>query len=406
MKILFISPWYPQPPDNGAKIRITNLLSALCSQHEVALVAAHQPASLPAVAAASPLSECQKIIPVPWSPQPVQGVYRLLSFIWAKPDWVFFIPDLAMYTAISQAVQDEHFDLVISYELSTVGYFPAHRPLPLILEDVELGGYLANNGPTTFVSQVRRWLFLWKLQRALQAVKESVSAYTVPSATEAAHLHKLLPNAAPVEIVPNCLDATQYANIVATPQPATLIFTGALTFPANYDAVVYFLREIYPLIKQEISAVRLVVTGRHDGIALPLAEQDESVQLLGFVEDVRPHIAGSWTAIVPLLTGGGTRFKILEAMALGTPVVSTSKGAEGLIAQADRHLLIGDTSQAFAAAVIQLCRDQALRERLSMAGKQLVAEEYTWQAVAPRYLAWIEQVIQASKSKEPNRRRV
>lgn len=406
MKVLFISPWYPDPPDNGAKIRITNLLSTLCSQYEVTLVTAHQPSSLPATVTASPLSKCQKVIAIPWSPQPVRHLPRLLSFIWAKPDWVFFIPNPAMYAAISQAVQNEQFDLVISYELSTVGYFPAHKPLPLILEDVELGGYLVNNGQTTFVNQVRRRLFLWKLQRALQAVKDSVSAYTVPSTTEAAHLRKLLPDAAPVKIVPNCLDGTQYADIVAMPQPATLIFTGALTFRANYDAVVYFLREIYPLIKQEIPAVRLVVTGRHDGIALPLAEQDESVQLLGFVEDVRPHIAGSWTAIVPLLTGGGTRFKILEAMALGTPVVSTSKGAEGLIAQADRHLLIGDTSQAFAAAVIQLCRDQALRERLSMAGKQLVAEEYTWQAVAPRYLAWIEQVIQASKSKEPNRRRV
>lgn len=406
MKLLFISPWYPDPPDNGAKIRITNLLSVLCSQYEVSLVAAHQPSSLPAAVPASPLSKCQKVIAIPWTPQPVRGLPRLLSFVWAKPDWVFFIPNPAMYAAISQAVQNEQFDLVISYELSTVGYFPAHRPLPLILEDVELGGYLVNKEQTSFLGQMRRRLFLWKLQRALQAVKDSVSAYTVPSATEAAHLQKLLPDAAPVEIVPNCLDGMQYDDIVATAQPATLIFTGALTFRANYDAVVYFLREIYPLIKQEIPAVRLVITGRHDGIVLPIAEQDESVQLLGFVEDVRPHIAGSWVAIVPLLTGGGTRFKILEAMALGTPVVSTSKGAEGLIAQTGRHLLIADTSPAFATAVVQLCRDQALRERLSIASKQLVAEEYTWQTVASRYLAWVEQVIQASKSKVPNRKTV
>jgi glycosyltransferase involved in cell wall biosynthesis len=121
------------------------------------------------------------------------------------------------------------------------------------------------------------------------------------------------------------------------------------------------------------------------------------VTLTGFVDDVRPLIAQSWISVVPLHTGGGTRLKILEAMALGTPVVATSKGAEGLDVQSGRHLLIADTPEAFAQSAIRLLKEPELRRQLAKSAYQLIREKYDWAVVIPRFLALTERVAHPRK---------
>jgi len=108
---------------------------------------------------------------------------------------------------------------------------------------------------------------------------------------------------------------------------------------------------------------------------------------------VRPLIASAWASIAPLQQGGGTRLKILEALALQTPVVATSKGAEGLDARHDEHLLIADAPDEFANQVVRLLQDPALRQRLAANGARLVSEQYDWANVMPRFLNLVEQII-------------
>jgi glycosyltransferase involved in cell wall biosynthesis len=114
--------------------------------------------------------------------------------------------------------------------------------------------------------------------------------------------------------------------------------------------------------------------------------------LTGFVDDVRPLIARSWASIVPLHTGGGTRLKILEAMALRTPVIATSKGAEGLDVQSGKHLLIADTPETFVQQVVRLLRQPQLRENLAEEAYALVREKYDWQVIMPHFLNLIEEI--------------
>lgn len=395
MKILFVSPWYPYPPDNGAKLRISNLLTTLSSEHCVTLIAAHDPAVIPNAILEGPLALCEKVIPVPWLPHSVGGMRRILSFLWPKPEWVFFAPSSQMRAAIAQALYLDSYDLLITYELSTLGYMDVWGRVPVLLEDVELGGYGVGSGMQSPLTNGRRELFLWKLRCTLRHVLPRVTACTVPSKVEGELLKQLTPEGVAVEIIENCLDGARYREILAQPKLETLIFTGALTFGANFEAVSYFLVEVYPRIKHELPNVCFCITGKNDGVNLPLAAADPSVTMAGFLEDVRPLIAGSWISVVPLLRGGGTRFKILEALALGTPVVSTSKGAEGLGVIPGEHLLIADNPADFAAAVVKLCRDRALRARLSEMGQRFVLENYTWEAVAPRYLALVERVARS-----------
>ena len=128
----------------------------------------------------------------------------------------------------------------------------------------------------------------------------------------------------------------------------------------------YFLAEIYPGIRQQVGNASLTITGNTSGVRLTDLQLDDSVHLSGYVDDIRPVIAGAAVCVVPLRQGSGTRLKILEAMALGTPVVSTSKGAEGLDVTPGHDILIADEPAEFANQVIRLLRDAALRERLAV----------------------------------------
>jgi glycosyltransferase involved in cell wall biosynthesis len=136
----------------------------------------------------------------------------------------------------------------------------------------------------------------------------------------------------------------------------------------------------------------VTITGDHADLPLPPAD---NLALTGFVDDVRPLIASAWVSLVPIRVGGGTRLKILEAMALGTPVVATSKGTEGLDAKHGEHLLIADSPEAFAEAVIRLLQEPGLRRRLADKAYQLVQERYDLAALIPRFLDLVERVAQA-----------
>ena len=173
-----------------------------------------------------------------------------------------------------------------------------------------------------------------------------------------------------------------------------LIFTGAFTYHVNYEGALWFVERVLPLVQAQISHVRLTITGNHADLPFP---QIEAVVRTGFVDDVRPLIAGADVCVVPIWQGGGTRLKILEAMALGTPVVATSKGAEGLDAQSGIHLLIADQPAAFADAVVQLLTDPSLRQRLAEHGRTLVEQHYSWSLVMPRFLQLVERLTAANR---------
>ena len=149
-----------------------------------------------------------------------------------------------------------------------------------------------------------------------------------------------------------------------------------------------FTRSI-PRLQAEIPDVCLTITGDHANLPLP---STENVTLTGFVDDIRPLIASSWISLAPIQVGGGTRLKILEAMALRTPVVATSKGAEGLDATPGEHLLIADTPEAFAATTVRLLREPELRQYLADNAYQLVSQKYDWAAAMPQFLNLVDRV--------------
>jgi glycosyltransferase involved in cell wall biosynthesis len=205
------------------------------------------------------------------------------------------------------------------------------------------------------------------------------------SDTDRDTLHRLYQQSlnAPVSVIPTGVDTTYF-----TPQPQDpsgarrLVFTGSMDWLPNEDAVLYFCREILPIIREAEPDVTFTIVGRSPTPAVRRLAEDPSVEVTGRVKDVRPYLAASAVYVVPLRIGGGTRLKIFEAMSTGRSVVSTTIGAEGLPAEDGRHLLLADGPQVFAQSVIRMLRDVPARTRIEREARALVAGHYDWEAAA------------------------
>jgi polysaccharide biosynthesis protein PslH len=176
------------------------------------------------------------------------------------------------------------------------------------------------------------------------------------------------PNALPVIVRPD------------TAESDCIVFSGNLEYHPNVQAVRWFRSQIWPRIRERSSSVQWKLIGRNEHAIRSIVGDDNRIVLTGAVDDAVAALAEAKICVVPLLSGSGTRFKILEAWAAGRAVVSTSLGAEGLGAMHEKHLLIADDAAAFADAVTHLLQDPALRQQLGDAGRELYLERFTWEA--------------------------
>jgi len=218
-----------------------------------------------------------------------------------------------------------------------------------------------------------------------------VSPVEVPS------VQAMVGQEAEVTVIPNGVDCAHNRPGLAQSRPNALVYNGALTYSANYDAMRWFLTFVYPQIKAKQPGVSLTITGSTQGVELDGLALDSSVSLTGYVEDVRMPVTEAAVCVVPIRQGGGTRLKILEAMALGTPVVATSKGAEGLAVVDGEHLLIADEPAAFADATLRLLRDGGLRNRLTSSARALVEAKYDWAHIGRRFVDLVEETVDLRK---------
>lgn len=395
MHILFLSRWFPYPVTNGSKLRIYQLLTGLAAHHEVTLVSFADEAGLdPAPPQLGALCKIAHV--VPWKPFTPRSWPARFGFLQMAPRSVVASYSPQMAHAIVQTLAQQPFDLVIASQLATAGYVRHFGQTPALFEEVEVGVlYEPYRQAATFKRRLRHSLTWFKHRHYLAQVLRQFCACTVASPRERDLVRAVQSRSAAIEVIPNCVSLADYAALETVPQPATLIFTGSFRYFANYEAMCWFVQEVLPLVQAQCPETALTITGDSANQPLPPARH---VQVTGVVPDVRPLLAQAWCSIAPIHSGGGTRLKILEAMALGTPVVTTSKGCEGIDAQDGVHLLVADTPQAFADAILRLFADPELRRRLAIQGYELVRTHYDWAMTLPRFLHFIERVAKAPTS--------
>jgi len=186
----------------------------------------------------------------------------------------------------------------------------------------------------------------------------------------------------PAHVVPTGVDTDYFAPSPSGPDSREMVFTGSMDWLPNEDAMVFFCRDVLPIIRAQEPAVRLTIVGRAPTPAVKRLADAAFVQVTGRVDDVRPYMKDAAVYVVPLRIGGGTRLKIFEAMAMGKAVVSTTVGAEGLPVTSGDHVMLADDPRTFADAVVRLMRNVDRRREIEAAARALVVERYDWSAVA------------------------
>jgi glycosyltransferase involved in cell wall biosynthesis len=205
------------------------------------------------------------------------------------------------------------------------------------------------------------------------------------SENEQAALSRLVPGIS-VEVIPNGLDLRQFAPITGADEerPDQLIFTGTMDFRPNVDAVTWFARLVWPVIRQARPEARFVIVGRRPSPVVEALKAIPGIEVTGRVPDVQPYIRQSTLFVLPMRMGGGVRFKLLEALAMGKAVVTTSFGADGVPLTADREAVFADSPADFAQNCLALLADPTRRSRLAEAGRAFVAANFDWLSIAPR----------------------
>ena len=383
MNILFLSRWFPYPPDNGSKLRIYNLIRQLAVQHTVDLISfTSDEISDKHLAPMQPFCRCIETVSYrPFKPRRFKAILGALSPL---PRSVLDTDNTQMHAMIQRKVQETPYDLIIASEVDMAQY-GRYLPTVKILEEIELASLQEKVRVERSPFKKLRHILMWqKWARYIVATMRAFDGCTVVSEPERQLVGSLLHKsgcATPIQVIPNGVDTAYYQGDFGKPEPDTMVFSGALTYSANYNAVDFFLREVYPLIQAKCPDVKLMITGRLNGVPVNRLPARSGVVFAGYLEDIRPTISRSWISIVPLKLGGGTRLKILESLALGTPVVSTSKGSEGLELTSNQEILIADSPSEFASAVLRLFTDPLLRQTLSHNGRQIVASRYDWQMI-------------------------
>jgi len=392
MRILFLSTWHPYPADNGSKIRIQHLLQALAARHAVSLVSfsfgTAQGGVGPGLSGALRAAETVAVDPFVTNKAPA-----LKRFLSAAPVVTRPIPQ--MQALVRRLLAEQEFDmLVVSGAVmeryageapsGTLRILEEHNSLSRMMHD----RYRAGQGS---LARGQYWLSWRKMRRYERALYGRFDLVTLVSEQDRAYSERYVrAENARIKVVPNGVDNEANPFHGARRAGSRLIYNGALTYQANYDAVRFFLAETYPAIRAAAPETTFTVTGSTKDVDLAGLDLDQSVELTGYVDDIRPLVAGATVCVIPLREGGGTRLKILEALALGTPVVSTSKGAEGLAVADGEHLLLADDPDDFARATIRLLTDEALRRKLAQNGRRLVEETYDWRQIGLHFVDLLE----------------
>lgn len=390
MNILLLTQIVPYPPDSGPKIKTYFLLRYLALHHRVTLVCFTRNAQEEADAAA--LRElAAEVHTVSLTRSTVRNALTLASSLVRGQPWIIERDDsAAMHQLLARLVREaasagQPFDLVHADQLN-MAQFAEPLALPRLLDQ--------HNAVWTVFRRVAAqerglkrllWEREWrKLKQYEGRVCRAFEAVTAVSEEDRSALVEAIGAQRDIPIIPIAVDAEREAPVARQPGARGILSLATMMWPPNIDGVLWFANSIYPLVKRQVDDTRFFVVGQRPVAEVrALPEQDPSIEVTGYVSDPTPYIAGSACLIVPLRSGGGMRVKILEALARGIPVVSTTIGYEGIDLIAGEHLLVADTAEEFAASVTQLLNDPALGARIAAAGRRRLLERYDWRAVCP-----------------------
>ena len=395
MKILFLSPTVPFPLTDGGRIRVFNLLKQIAQKSEVTLLALEtQPTDADGVVELQALGIEVHLVPNAPTLPPVSFSTLLKAFFKRQPITVARYDVPAYRRKLRTLLANETFDLV-HYEMFHVAQFHTETDLPSVLSQQNVDSAIWRRLCSETANPFYKFAY-WTQQLAFQHYERVLSpkfdAVTCTSDIDAAVFEQYCSTDA-IEIIPNGVDITHYQPDFAAEAPAHLIYIGSMDWYPNEDAVAFFTDEVFPRIQEKVPDVKFsIVGGNPSGRVQKLVERD-GIVVTGRVPEIKPYFAEATVFVVPLRIGSGTRLKILEALAMGKAIVSTSVGAEGLDLKNGEEIFIADEPDAFADAVTRLLTDEQLRRRIGENGRARVEQDYDWRRIGEKLHTLYTQIL-------------
>lgn len=377
MRILFLAQRVPFPPDRGDKIHTYNHLRHLAATHEVAVAClADGKEDLENLEGVRPLAASIDAVAVrPWHAR----ARALAALGGHTPCTVAYFNERELHDLVARRVRNEHFDAILVNSSQMAQFVEPYCDLPRIMQFVDLDS-LKWKQYAESSRLPRAWVYRREfhcLQEYERKLATTFSHSLVCTPRELEDLRRLVPGAA-ASCVCNGVDLEVFCPQAVEKVPGDMVFTGVMDYYPNVEGVVWFCREVLPLIRLEIPDATLTICGARPDANVQALAAIPGVTVTGRVADVRPYMARASVAVVPLRIARGIQNKLLEAMAMGLPAVACSAAASGVEAVPGRDLFVADDPHDFAAKTLRLLREDDLRERTGTAARACVEASYHW----------------------------
>ncbi len=399
MKILILEKRPLYPLDAGGQIRSAKMFEELAKEHEITIVCNVEHPKDDRY-----LEEmykcCSQLYTVPWK-ETERFSWKFYGelFINLFSRYPFtvnkdYCPELKRL--FESVMMDGKFDLIICDFLQSSRNVLGVKDIPTILFQHNVESVIAkrhfNEEENIFAKCY--WYLQWQKMDWYERKMCKWFDHVIAVSENDKEMFQQHFSAREVSVIPTGVDVEYFCPQDVEVETNTLVFVGGMDWLPNEDGIIYFTREILPLIQNRIPSVRLYVVGRNPTEKIKrLGMSNKAIIVTGSVEDVRGYVARSQATIVPLRIGGGTRLKIYQFMAMAKPVVSTTIGAEGLTVTQGENILLADTPDEFAKEIIGLLEDTELQKRIGKAGKDMVTKYYSWDKIAECFQKICEKLL-------------
>jgi sugar transferase (PEP-CTERM/EpsH1 system associated) len=393
LRILIATPSLPYPLIWGFGIRVYQIIQFLAQKHDVTVVAYAGPEDHDSIVALRDTGATVHAV-VRQQPSIASKRHAQLSSLFSPDSFQRqSLESAAMQSTIDWLLRENEFD-VIQIESSQMTGFDYDSSALMLVDEHNIEYELLYRTFRTERSPIRKlynWVEYRKFRHEEQESWRKSDGCIVTSDREQAILQRYAPQT-PSLVVPNGVDVDFFEPSAVTPDPDSVVFVGVMHYRPNVDAALFFAREILPLLLQVRPNLKFSIVGGGPPEELRrLASRN--IVVTGRVPDTRPYVASAAVCVVPLRMGSGTRLKVLEGLAMGRPIVSTSVGCEGIATVPGEHLLVADERAAFARSVLRVLDDPAFGAGLAQCGRRLVEERYSW----PSVLQELECFMQSSR---------
>ncbi len=386
----------PYPPHTGDKTRAYHVARYLARRHDLTLAClVDERADLPGVGS---LREAVRDIEFARLWKPWSALKGLAGLATGSSLTLPYFASRGLHARLARRLASNKYDVVYASS-SAMAQYVEGVDLPLVMDFVDVDSdkwsqYAQHTRPP------RSWLYRAegrRLQACEAEIAETARICLLATAAEEAMLKSFAPGAH-TAVIPNGIDVAYYAPMTGEPAQATLLFTGAMDYLPNIDAVCYFCADILPLVRRQIPETRLYIVGLHPAPEVRRLANTPGVFVTGAVPDVRPYYARATVCIAPLRIGRGVQNKVLQAMAMGLPVVASGVAHRGIEAEPGKHLYVEDDPAAFASRLIHLLRSPEERRTLGRQARAFVEAHHAWESSLARMEALVTDLVHRPSS--------